>query len=234
MLSWVSRTHQNTLQFSWSTFWDEPFRKVDYSGGSLLLNPLLISPFPTSFFSHLFFKQHAHPPPPPIDCLSEPRFTILWLECFSPLTFCSPPPLGPRSSLISLSPPFSLRPPLLSYSLYLSPPVSSICSILSLSWVSLLSYILQPSAAFLFTPFCIFYITLLCFLTPPLFPLLLVSLPVSVSGHQPHTWLIDFQEHHTNTLPMHGLQICNREDFGCIRGCGREKKRASSRPCREL
>lgn len=72
LLSWVSRTHQNTLQFSWSTFWGKPFRKVDYSGSSLLLNPLLISPFPTSFFSHLFFKQHSHPPTP-IDCLSEPH-----------------------------------------------------------------------------------------------------------------------------------------------------------------
>lgn len=130
-------------------------------------------------------------PIPPLLSFRSLQFTILLLECFTSLTSCSPPPLGPLTSLISLLPPFPCLP-LSSHSHFTSLLLFLRFVPSSLSWVSLLSYILQPSAAFLFTPFCIFYITLLCFLAPPLFPLLVVSLPVSVSGHQPHTWLIDF------------------------------------------
>lgn len=54
LVSWVSGTHQNTLQFSWFIFWDEPFRKVDYTGSSLQLSPLLISSLPTFLFHFIF------------------------------------------------------------------------------------------------------------------------------------------------------------------------------------
>lgn len=147
----------------------------------------------------LFFKQQSHPPsavlPIPATCNSPAgMFHIPYLLFLSP-------PLVPF--LIAVSPPFP-RLPLSSHTDFTSlfPFLRFVPS--SLSWVLLLSYILQPSAASLFTPLCISYITLLCSLAAPLLPSLVVSFPVSVSGRQPHTRLIDFSEHHANIQPMHG------------------------------
>lgn len=125
-----------------------------------------------SLFSFYFLNSRA--PPPFFPCLSDPgdfQFSSWNVSC--PFTSRSLPPPGPLSSLISLSPPFSCLP--LSSRSHFTSLLLFLRFVPSLlSWVLLLSYILQPSAAFLFTPFCIFYITLLCFLAPPLFRSLVV------------------------------------------------------------
>lgn len=119
LYSGVSRTHWNTLQFSRSPFWDEPFRKVDYSGSRPLLNPLLISSLPTSFFSRLFFLNSGRPPAP-LCCLTNPRdLQFSSWNVSHPIPPVLFPPLAPFSFLISRSPLFLV--PLSPHSHFTSP-----------------------------------------------------------------------------------------------------------------
>lgn len=121
-------------------------------------------------FPFYFLNSSTPHPPTTFCCLLDPgnlQFSSWNVSC--PFTSCSPPPPGPLSSLILLSHPFSC-PPLSSHSHFTSLLLFLRFVPSTLSWVPHLSYIVQPSAPFLFTPFFIFYITLLCFLAPQLFP----------------------------------------------------------------
>lgn len=111
---------------------------------------------------------------------------------------------------------------------------SPLLASLLVSGVPFFPYILSPSAALPFTPFYIPYITSpsiflsLAPLFPPLSPCLFL-LSASVSGHKPHTWLIDFWKQLADARPMYGPADLHSEDpeahkcfYTCIRGgiCG--------------
>lgn len=179
-----------------------PSRSFSFSppvffSSSLVLPLTHTFPFFFFFFGH---RDSSHPPPLSSSlhsCLQFSRLSVLHLvRPIFPFTFFSV-----FLPLFLFSPTLPSFPSLSSYTHFASLllfycHLSSLCSLPSPSGPPLLSYV--PSAALLFTPIYISYLTRLPPSSPlqlPLFPplsLLVLSPPASLSGHRPHTWLIDF------------------------------------------